>query len=554
MLVILTLSAAEGEESPHFAFVFACSSRPRNNSIQDHPMNISKTHNLPLHFAICATLACACVPALAQAPSSSQHAVATPLSLSGRSGGNASVTATEAPIAGTTDSVSTINPSVQVQGAYAGSAAGAPNRPFSGKLSLRDAIARGLRYNLGTANLNHAVQQAQGQSQIARSVLLPNVSGYLTENLQQTNLAAQGLRIHIPIPGFTFPTIVGPYNNIDLRGSVSQSILDLTAWNNFRSSKDLYHSAQLSARDAQDAVVLAVCGSYLQTIATTQRITAARAQLDTANALFQQTQQKRGVGLVAQIDVDRSEVEQLTQQQRVISLETELARQKIALARMTGLPPNDAYDITDIVPFAAAPALTLDDAIHQALDRRADIKAADAQVRAAEHSVAAARSERLPSLSVNGNYGAIGTNPAQASATFSAAATLSIPIWQGGRAEGDIKQAQAALSQRQGELDDLKGQVEADVRNAYLEMQAAASQVKLAQRNLQVTTETLDLTRQRFDAGVTDNVEVVQAQESLTSAQLDQINSVFAHNIAKLSLARAIASAADNLQQFLNLQ
>ena len=223
-------------------------------------------------------------------------------------------------------------------------------------------------------------------------------------------------------------------------------------------------------------------------------------------------------------------------------------------SRASPASPNDAYDLTDEGPFAAAPALTLDDAIHQALDRRSDIKAAEAQVRAAQRALSAARDERLPSLSINGNYGTIGTNPAQASATFSAAATLSIPIWQGGRTEGDIKSAQAALAQRQSELDDLKAQVESDVRNAYLDLQAATSQVKLAQRNLQVNRETLDLTRQRFDAGVTDNVEVVQAQESLTSADLDSINSVFAHNLAKLSLARAIASAADNLQQFLSLQ
>ena len=256
-----------------------------------------------------------------------------------------------------------------------------------------------------------------------------------------------------------------------------------------------------------------------------------------------------------QIDVDRSEVEQLTQQQRVISLETELAKQKIALARITGLPPNDAYDLTDEVPFAAAPALTLDDAIHQALDRRSDIKAAEAQVRAAQRALTAARDERLPSLSVNGNYGSIGTNPAQASATFSRRrhAQYSHLAGRPHRRRYQVK-PQAALAQRQAELEDLKGQVESDVRNAFLDLQAATSQVKLAQRNLQVNKETLDLTRQRFDAGVTDNVEVVQAQESLTSADLDSINSVFAHNVAKLSLARAIASAADNLQQFLSLQ
>jgi outer membrane protein TolC len=487
-------------------------------------------------------------------PNSSQHAQATPLPLSGRAGNSGSVTAIEAPIAGTTNSVTTINPSVQVQGPYAGSSSSTTKLPFTGKLSLRDAIERGLNYNLGALSLNHAVHQAQGQSEIARSALLPNVSGYLAETLQQANLAAEGLRIHLPIPGFTFPTIVGPYNNIDLRGNVSQSVVDLTAWNNFRASSESVHAAQFSARDARDTVVLAVCGAYLQIIATRERVASAHAQLDTAIALLQQTQQKRQVGLAPQIDVDRSEVEELTQQQRVISLETELAKQKIALARMTGLPPHDAYDLTDEVPFAAAPDLSVDDAIHQALDRRADIHAAEAQVRAAERALSAARDERLPSLSVNGNYGALGTNPAQAHTTFAAAATLNIPIWQGGRAEGEIKAAQASLAQRQSELEDLKGQVESDVRNACLDLRAAANQVKLAQRNLQVSKETLDLTRQRFDAGVTDNVEVVQAQESLTSAELDSINSVFAHNVAKLSLARATALAADNLQQFLSLQ
>ena len=507
--------------------------------------------------ALIACLGTLATPLLAQGPppsGQSQHTLATPLPLSGRAGQSGSVTAIEAPNAGTTDSVTTINPSVQVQGPYAGSSSSTAKLPFSGKLSLRDAIQRALSSNLGATGSNNAMRQAQGQSQIARSALLPNVSGYLAETLTQVNLAAEGVRIHIPIAGFSFPTIVGPYNNIDLRGNLTQSVFDLTAINNYRASSDAVHAAQFSARDARDTIVLAVCGAYLQIIATRERVKSAHAQLDTANALFQQTQQKRSVGLVAQIDLDRSEVEQLTQQQRVISLETELAKQKIALARITGLPANADYDLTDDVPFAAAPSLDLETAIHQALDHRDDIRAAAAQVRAAEHALSAARDERLPSLSVNGNYGAIGTNPAQASATFSAAATLNIPVWQGGRTEGDIKEAQATLAQRQAELDDTKGQVESDVRNAYLDLQAATSQLKLAQRNLQVNRETLDLTRQRFDAGVTDNVEVVQAQESLTSAELDQINSVFAHNVAKLSLARAIASAADNLQQFLNFQ
>ena len=499
-----------------------------------------------------AAILCMGILFIASQPSQAQNTQATSLPLSGRSSQSGSVTAVESPIAGTTTSVDTINPTVQVQGPFTGSASSTAKMPFSGKLSLREAIARGLNYNLGAVGQSNAARQAQGQSQVARSALLPNASGYLAETLQQISLGAEGLRIKIP--GFAIPPTIGPFNNIDLRGSLSQSIVDLSAWNNYRSSKDVVRATVFAARDAREMVVLAVCGAYLQVTATKERVKSAHAQLDTATALFEQTRQKRAVGLVPQIDVDRSEVEKLTQQQRVISLENEVAKQKIILARMTGLPPSNEYDLTDDVPFQAAPDLAFDDALKQAFQRRTDMKAAEAQIHAAEDTLASARDQRLPSLTVNGNYGKIGTNPAQTQTTYYGAATLNVPIWLGGRTEGEIAQAKAALAQRRAELEDTKSQVESDVRNAFLDLRAATSQVEVARRNLQVTTETLDLTRQRFDAGVTDNVEVVQAQESLTSAELDVINSIFAHNVAKLSLARSIASAADSLQQFLRIE
>jgi outer membrane protein TolC len=250
--------------------------------------------------------------------------------------------------------------------------------------------------------------------------------------------------------------------------------------------------------------------------------------------------------------VNRSRVQMLTQQQRLVSLQNDLAKQKINLARIVGLPPNDRYDIADDVPFAPAPAITLDEALKQAFSTRSDLKAAEAQVGAAERARSAARAERLPSLSLSADYGAIGTNPAQAHGTFSVVGSLKFPIWQSGRIEGDIEQADAALAQRQAELEDLRGQVETDIRRAYLDLDAAKSQVEVARENLQVTQENLKLTRQRYDAGVSDNVEVVQSQESVATAELDYINSVFAHNVAKLSLARAAGQATDNLTQFLS--
>jgi outer membrane protein TolC len=488
-------------------------------------------------------------PQLGTPAASSQGTTATQLPLSGRSAQSGSVATTESAIPGTTTSVNTINPSVQVQGPFSGSVSGTP---FSGRLSLQEAVQRGLRFNLGSVGLSQLVQQAHGQSRVARSALLPNVTGSLAETVEQLNLRANGVRVTSPIPGFGIPSIVGPFNFFDLRARLSQNVVDLTAWNNYRSSSEIVNADRLSLRDARELVVLAVGGAYLQVIAAGARVRSAQAQLETAKALYEQTLQQRKVGLMAQVDVDRSEVQMLTQKQRLASLQNDLAKQKINLARLTGLPPNNHYELSDDVPFAAAPSQDLDEALKLAYAQRADLKASERQIRAAQHTVSAARAERLPSLSLAGDYGVIGLNPAQSHGTFSLTGTLRVQLWQGGRTEGNIEQANASLNQRRAELDDLKRQIEAEVRNAYLDLEAASSQVEVSKRNIQVTQEAMELTKQKFEAGVSDNLELVQAQESRAVADLDYINSLFAHNLAKLSLARATGSAAENLAQFLS--
>lgn len=476
------------------------------------------------------------------------------LPLSGRNPQSGTVTATQTAIPGTTNSINTINPTVQVQGPFAGSTSSVARLPFSGRLSLREAVDRAIEFNLGAVGLTQAVRQARGQTKIARSALLPNLSASLSETVQQTNLQALGVRFDVPIPGFSAPTIVGPFNYFDLRASLTQNVLDLTARNNYRASKELARANELSVEDASDLIVLAVGGTYLQVIAARSRIDAARGQLATAEALYKQTSEQRAVGVVAQIDLNRSEIQLLTQRQRLVSLENDYSKLKVTLARLAGLPPNEQYEISDAIPFAEAPPLTFAEALQQAFAQRSDLKAAEAQVEAAERARAAARSERLPSLAVRADYGLIGTNPSQAHGTFSVSGMVRVPIWQGGRTKGQTEVAEAALAQRQAELEDLKGRIESEVRNAFFDLQAASSQVEVARKNIQVATQNLDLTRQKFDAGVSDNLEVVQSQEALSTANTDYINSVFAHNLAKLSLARSIGRAAEALPQFLHVQ
>ncbi len=462
-----------------------------------------------------------------------------------------SVTATQLPVPGTTTSINTLNPSVTIQGPYGGSASSVEAMPFSGRLSLGEAVARALGSNLGLVDATVAARSVEAEARSVRSALLPHVDVEYTQARRETNLAAAGIHIDLPLPGFTFPTLVGPFNVVDVRGHVSQSILNLSDWNAFRAARESARESQFVEQDARELVALAAGSAYLQVLTSQARLTSARAQLDTAQALETQIAAERRAGLLAQIDVNRAHVEVLTQQQRLVSLQTDLTRQKINLARLTGLPPTDQYDVTDDVQYAAAPALTLDDAIGQALARRADVKGAEAAVRAAERSRFAASAERLPSASIDAEYGAIGTEFSDARGTFAVVGTVRVPLWEGGRVEARVQRADATLRQRRAERDNVRAQVIADVRNAWLEVQAATSQVELARANLAAVRETLDLTRQRFQAGITDSLEVVRAQEGVATADLDYVNSVFAHNLAKLALARSLGRAADEFGRFL---
>jgi len=490
--------------------------------------------------------------------SEAQGSRADQLPLSGRSGQTGSVTATQNPTPGATTSVNTINPAIQTQGPFSGSVWGAARAPFSGRLSLREAVGRGIDFNLGAVGLTNAVSESRAQRKIVRSALLPNVSGYLSETVQQINLGATGFsfdqRISQLIPGLSIPTVVGPFNFFDLRAILTQKVIDVTAWKNYGSAKEIVRANEETAEDAEDLVALAVGGAYLQVIAAKARLDASHAQLETAEALHRQALEQRSAGVVAQTDLNRAQIQALTERQRMVTLQNDLAKQKINLARLTGLPPNELYETTDLVPFSPAPPMGLVEALRYAMEHRSDLRAAEAQVRAAEKTLSAARAERIPSFSIYADYGVIGKNPSQSHGTFTVVGTLNFPIWLGGRISGDIEQAKAALAQRRAELEDLRGQIEREVRNAFHDMQAAGSQVEVALKNIQASLQNLDLSRQRLDAGVSDNVEVVQSQEAVANAQLDYINSLFAHNLSKLSLARAIGRAAENLPSFLRIQ
>jgi outer membrane protein TolC len=486
---------------------------------------------------------------LSPASSASTSSSVTELPASGRATQGA-VGVAQQPVAGTTTSVNTLNPTVQISGPFSGSARS--KMPFSGKLSLEGALERGLAYNLGGIGLAQNLQEAGAQVKVARSALLPNLTGSASETVEKVDLAAFGLRFSVP--GFNIPSVVGPYNYGTVQATVNQTVANLTELNNYRSARAAVRAGQYSLQDARDLVTLAVGGAYLQTLAAQARVDAAQADLDTANAVFHQSTEQHGEGVLGKLNVDQSQVRALTQQQQIITLRNDLAKQKINLARMAGLAPKPNYELTDRFTYSPVPLTNVEEAVARAEQERPDLKAAEEQVKAAEKALAAARAERLPSLGVSVQYEYIGTNPAKFNPAYSAVGTLNIPIWQGGRVGGDIAQAQAVLAQRQAELEDTRGQVEAEVRQVYLDLEAASGQVEVARKNLDVAGETLEMTRARMEAGVINTVEVVQAQQTLSSARLDLVNAIFAHNLAKLNLARALGHASEHLQPLLRVE
>ena len=486
--------------------------------------------------------------------SSANQPAAVTLPASGRNNQGGSVGVTEQPTPGTITSVNTLNPALEVSGPYTGSARSTTALPFNGKLSLADALRRGLAYNLGAIGIAENARLTGAQVRIARSALLPNINSAINETVEQVDLAALGFRVNSNMPGIRVPTVVGPFNYFDAQVSVSQTLASFTALNNYRSARATARAGQYNLQDARDLVTLAVGGQYLQVLAAQARLDAAQAQLTTANAVFHQSTQQHQEGVLGKLSVDQDQVRALTQQQQMITLRNDLAKQKITLARLTGLPPNADYQLTDSFPFSPAPVASVEDALTQAFHQRADLKAAQAQMDAAVKALAAARAERLPSLDVSGDYQVIGTNPAHSHGAFTVTGSLNMPVWQGGRIGGDIAQAQAVLAQRHAELEDTRGQVEAQVREVYLDLEAAAGQVEVARKNVDIAHETLEMTRARMEAGVVNALEVVQAQQTVATAQLDLINSVFAHNLAKLNLARALGNAPEQLPKLLQAQ
>lgn len=412
-------------------------------------------------------------------------------------------------------------------------------------LSLQEAIDRGIKNNLGLLVRGSLTSTARADHLRALSALLPTVTGGITQTETQIDLAVYGFHVS------GIPLVVGPFSYTDARAYASSSLFDWTSIKNLRSAAESARAADLSVEDGRDLVVQAVASGYLAVLADAGRAEATRTQAQTAETLYNAARDRHQAGLSAAIDELRAQVEMKSQQQRLVAAENFLARDKLALGRAVGLPLGQDFRPTDQAPFVPLEAPNVDQLLSRAYETRADYRSGEAQVRAAELAREAADAQRYPTAYLETNYGAIGQSLANSHGTFTVAGSVSFNIFDGGRIRANQQATSAEIQRRRDELADLRGKIDFEVRTALLDLNTAAEQVSLARSNLDLANQTLNQARDRFAAGVADNIEVVQAQEALAGASEDAVNSLYAHNLAKVALARAVGGAESSLRQYL---
>jgi outer membrane protein TolC len=411
-------------------------------------------------------------------------------------------------------------------------------------LTLDDAMQRGLKNNLGVILSATQTAAARGQRLSQLQSLLPSVDGSFKDTVSQVDLPAEGLRI----PGF--PTIIGPFGFQDLRGSLSWSLVNVASLRNYLAARHNFTSSQLSAEDARDMVVLTVGNAYLLALADESQVSSVEAQVATSKVSLDQAVANHDAGTAPKLDELRAQVDYQSLQQQLIVAKNSFEKDKLALARTIGLPLAQSFNLADKVPYKPFDELDVEATIRQAHANRKDLAAMVEQVKAAEQQRKAATADRFPTLAFNGDYGDIGVNLSHSHGTGDATGTLSAPLFAEFALRGEAEVAQSTLDTDQAKLSDQNAQVDADIRDALLDIASAQKLVEVARSSMDLANEALKEAQDRYKNGVDDNLAVSQAEQSVAQADNQYVTSLYRHNVAKLSLARAMG-AGQSYQNYL---
>jgi len=405
------------------------------------------------------------------------------------------------------------------------------------RLTLDQAVGLALKQNPTAQIAILTAAQSEQDKNIARADLLPQANARISDEAQKVNLRAQfGGRT--PFPGF--PKTLGPYQVFSAGPSFGAPIFDLTLWRRYQAAQNTVNASKANSLSTREQVILLVVSQYIGTLRAVANVQASQSRVDLAQALYDQAAdlQKEGVG--TGIDTLRANVELQNEKQRLIEAEADRETSLYGLSRLLNLDPRQPIELGDSLSFFDTPQPEVTLSIEAALGERQEWKALESQIKAAEYQKKASQDSRLPSLRFDGNFSYVGTSSSTTLPTYTYQASVNLPLFTGGRIHAEIVRGDLEIRKLEQQRDDLRNQIALDVKTALLNLQSARNEVQVANLGVQLSKEEVDQARDRFKAGVANNIEVIQAQDSLSRANDNQIVALYRFNQARADFARGI--------------
>jgi outer membrane protein TolC len=451
---------------------------------------------------------------------------------------------TPRPLDPATNSTNPSASATQSQNPYLGSVPMGPVDPANRPISLNQAVQMALRSNLGLIDTEQQNATQRAARVRALSALLPHLNASASQHYALVSTLPAGGR------ELALPNLVGPlsYETLDL--DLRQSVFDASASERLQSASQEAAASAMSNLDSRNIVVLAAASAYITIAASESRVHADQAQQDLARALEDLMRHRVEQGVSPQIDLIRAQVANRTAEQRLDLAHIQLEKDKLALTRIIGLPIEQQFTLTTPLAYKDTPYFNLQTMLDEARLNRSDLKAACAMAGAARSAVKTAEAERLPSIGIAAHYGGTGITAAHLYNTYDVGGSIRLPLFTGGAIASDVSAAKASQARREAELSDLEARVQYDVRSAYLDLEGARRSVSVAQQNLDLAREGLKEARDRLDVGLSNGLEVMEAQQTIAGAEDNYISSVYAHNLAKLMLIRSTGTAEKDLPAY----
>jgi outer membrane protein len=403
----------------------------------------------------------------------------------------------------------------------------------------------------GNTNIQLEQQElriAKARSQEARAPLLPNVESYAQQSSLIRSLAALGSEaVKLPF-NLHIPSAAGPYEVTDVRATASQSVFDFSSLRRWQSARKVVGATKFAQEHATNEVSALVAKAYVAAVRSDADVDASNADVAMAKALLAQAQNEKNAGTGTGIEITRQKVKLADSTQRLLEAQNERTKAHLQLLRAIGLRLDTEVELTDKLAYLQEEPLTLEQAKEQAFKNRQDFLAQQEQENSARLASSAATWQRLPTLQVWGDYGTIGQTDIHIAPTRDFGVTLKLPIFDGGRIDAQRGEQSSRYREEKIKSNDLRQQIELDVRTALDSLHSAEEQVRVAQEGLELAGNELTQARRRYEAGVTNGLEVTDSQTQLEHARDNQIAAVFNYNVARVDLGEALGTIRRMIQ------